>query len=212
MRRGLYQVVPVEHIGGEPPFDKFLLGRKLVSPYHFSHHSALEIHGVANATIFNTVYISSPKQFRRFSYGGIEYVWIRKRDPFGIQRSLWQDKEVYVSDREKTIIDCIDRVDLAGGFEEAFKSMISFPSVNLERLYAYLQRIGKKGLFHKIGFLLSLEDARKRWDVDQAFIFGLRKEVGEKVYYFATGKGRGKLVKEWNLIVPENLEAMMVHG
>ncbi len=53
-----------EYLGREPPFDKFLLGRKLVDPYFFSHHSALEVHGIANSAAFSAVYLSSPKQFQ----------------------------------------------------------------------------------------------------------------------------------------------------
>src|SRR5712692_4862931 len=56
VKRGLYQVVPPEYLEKEPPFDKFLLGSKLVNPYFFSHHSALEVHGVANSATFNVVH------------------------------------------------------------------------------------------------------------------------------------------------------------
>jgi len=40
----------------------------------------------------------------------------------------------------------------------------------------------------------------------------VKKMVGRKTYYFAAGRGRGRLVKEWNLIVPDNTKASMSLG
>lgn len=212
VKRRLYQVVPVEYRDKEPPFDKFLLGRMLVSPYYFSHHSALEIHGVSNAELFNLVYVSSPRQFRGLSYRSVEYVWVRSTKLFGVEDVIWSDKVVHVSDRERTLLDCLQRVDLAGGFEEAYKSLVSFPSVNFDRLYRYLEMMSRKSLFYRLGFFLSVEDVRSRWRVPDEFLEKVKRMVGEKTYYFATKKGRGRLVRDWNLVVPENVEALMSYG
>ena len=214
IKRGLYQLVSPEYLEGKKrqPFDKFLLGRKLVSPYFFSHHSALEIHGAANSANFSTVYISSPKQFRTIRHRGVEYIWVRKTKLYGAEKVVWSDKEVVVSDRERTVIDCLDRIELAGGLEEAFKSIGSFPTVDKEKLLSYLFDSGKKSLIRKLGFLLSLGEVRTAWGIDDAMLRKLRQRVNDKVYYFAAKKGSGKLVKEWNLIVPKNLEAVITRG
>ncbi len=212
VKRRLYQIVPVQYLGREPPFDKFLLGTKLIQPYYFSHHSALEIHGVSNAAIFNTVYVSSPRQFRPLKYSGVEYLWVRSINTFGVASLIWSDKEVHVSDRERTVLDCLQRIELAGGFEETYKSLISFPNIDFHKLYQYLETLGRKSLFHRVGFFLSIEEVRDRWRVPDDFLEKLRRMVRRKTYYFAAGKGRGRLVKEWNLIVPDNIEALMVHG
>lgn len=214
IRRGLYQLVSPEYLGEkrQQPFDKFLLGRNLVSPYFFSHHSALEIHGVANSANFSTVYISSPKQFRTIRHRGVEYIWVRKMKLYGTEEVVWSDREVVVSNRERTVIDCLDRIELAGGLEEAFKSVTSFPTVDKGRLLSYLFESGKKSLIRKLGFLLSLGEVRTAWGIDDATLRRLRRRVNDKVYYFAAEKGRGKLVKEWNLIVPKNLEAVVTRG
>ncbi|MCL5318354.1 MAG: hypothetical protein M1503_08895 [Thaumarchaeota archaeon] len=217
VKRGLYQIISVQYLGREqqPPqsFDKFLLGRKLTEPYYFSHHSALEIHGVSNAAIFNTVYISSPRQFRPLIYGGVECLWVKENtNLLGVEKVIWSDRLVHVSDRERTVLDCLQRTDLAGGFEEAYKSLTSFPSINTNKIYQYLEKIGRKSLFYRAGFFLSLEEVRDRWHVSEDFLEKMRSRVGKKTYYFAAKKGRGKLVKDWNLIVPDNIEALMSHG
>jgi predicted transcriptional regulator of viral defense system len=212
VKRGLYQLIPAQYLGKDAPFDKFLLGMKLTHPYYFSHHSALEIHGISNAAVFNTVYISSLRQFQRLRYSGLEYLWVRSASHFGVESTIWSDKAVHVSDRERTVLDCLQRVELAGGFEEAYKSLISFPSVDLDKLYRYLKRLGRKGLYYRTGFFLSLEGVRDMWRVPDSFLEKVKKAVGRKTYYFAARKGHGRLVKEWNLIVPDNIEALMSHG
>lgn len=214
VKRGIYQLVPPDYLdtGRQQPFDKFLLGRKLVSPYFFSYHSALEIHGVANTAAFSTVYVSSPRQFREIRYRGIDFVWVSKTRAFGTEEVIWSDNRVVVSDRERTIIDCLDRIELAGGLEEALKGFASFPAVDKEKLLSYVTLSGKKSLARKLGFLLSMEELRRAWGVNHDLLSKLQRGMTDKVYYFAARKEEGKLVKEWNLIVPKNLKAVVTAG
>ena len=207
VRKGLYEVIPLEQVGGrKPAADKFLLARKVTSPYCLAYHSALEIHGVANAALYNTVHLASPKQFRSFSYEWIRYRWTPRRDLTGTEKAVWSTAQLIVTDRERTILDCIDRVNLAGGFEEAFKSLSSMRNVNLSRLYDYAIAQRKRVLFHKLGFLLSRKEIREGWHIDDAELGTFRKNLSPKIYYFLAGKGTGRLEKEWNLIVPAKLE------
>lgn len=210
VRRGLYEIVPLEHVGNEKPAaDKFLLARKITSPYCLTHHSALEIHGVANTAIYNVVTLASPNQFRSFEYEGVRYRWIRRRHLTGIQKTIWSSAQITVTDRERTILDCIDQTELAGGFEEAFKSLSSMMNVNLDKLYDYARAQRKKIIFHKLGFFLSQEQIRDRWRVDEEHLAEIKRNLSSKIYYFLARKGFGRLVKEWNLVVPSNIEAMM---
>lgn len=210
VRRGLYEVVPLEQVGKEKPAaDKFLLARKVTSPYCLAYHSALEIHGIANTAIYNMVALVSPNQFRSFEYEGVSYRWTPRQDLTGTQRTIWGSAQIIVTDNERTILDCIDRIDLAGGFEEAFKSLSSMRNVNLDRLYNYTIELGKKIMFHKLGFLLSQRQIRDSWHVNDQYLDGIKRKLSPKVYYFLARKGSGRFVKEWNLVVPSNIEGMM---
>lgn len=210
VRKGLYEVIPPEHVGKEKPAaEKFLLGRKVTSPYCLAYHSALEVHGVANSAIYNIVYIASPNQFRNFKYEGVGYRWVPRENLTGTQKTIWSTAQIIVTDREKTILDCIDRIDLAGGFEETFKSLSSMTNVNFDRLYQYAKKEKKKVLFHKLGFFLSLKEIRESWDINEEKLRKIKLNLSSKIYYFEVSKGKGKLVKEWNLIVPSNIEEMM---
>lgn len=210
VRRGLYEVVPLEQVDeGKPAADKFLLARKVTSPYCLAYHSALEIHGVANTAIFNMVALASPSQFRSFEYEGVSYRWIPRQDLTGTQKVIWGSAQVIVTDRERTVVDCMDRVGLAGGFEEVFKSLSSMKNINFHRLYYYATAQRKKVIFHKLGFLLSRQQIRDSWHVDDEQLASIRKNLSSKIYYFLARKGSGRFVKEWNLVVPSDIEGMM---
>jgi predicted transcriptional regulator of viral defense system len=207
VRRGLYEVVPLEHIDGQKPAaDKFLLARKITFPYSLVYHSALELHGAANTAIYNTVDLASPRQFRSFSYERVNYKWIPRRELAGTQKTIWGNSQLTVTDREKTIVDCIDRVDLAGGVEEVFKSLVSIKNINFRRLYDYATAERKKILFNKLGFFLSRNEIRESWHIDDEKLDSIRENLSSKVYYFLAEKGSGRLEKQWNLIVPVDLE------
>jgi predicted transcriptional regulator of viral defense system len=210
VRKGLYEIIPPGPVGKEKPSsEKFLLARKVTSPYCLAYHSALEIHGVANSAIYNIVYITSPNQFRNFKYEGVQYRWIPRKKLTGTEKTIWSTAQIIVTDRERTILDCIDRIDLAGGFEEVFKSLSSMINVNFDRLYHYAKNEQKKVLFHKLGFFISIKQIREAWNIDDQKLNKIKQHLSSKVYYFEASKGEGKFVKVWNLIVPSNIEEVM---
>jgi predicted transcriptional regulator of viral defense system len=210
VRRGLYEIVPLEQINRpKAAADKLLLARKIVSPYCFAYHTALEIHGVANSAFYNTVYVTSPRQFRNFSYDGVDFKWIPRKQLTGSEITVWAAVRIHVTDRERTIVDCIDRIDLAGGFEEFYKSVLSIRNVKFSKLYEYAKTGNKKVLFHKLGFFLSLPSIRDGWSVDDDGLRQIRENLSSKIFYFMTSKGQGRLINEWNLIVPKGIVEMV---
>jgi predicted transcriptional regulator of viral defense system len=210
VRRGLYEIIPLENVGkSKPVADKFLLGRKIVQPYCFAYHTALEIQGVANSAFYNTVYITSPRQFRSFTYDGIDFKWIPRGQLTGSEPTIWTTARILVTDRERTVVDCIDRVDLAGGFEELYKSLLSMRNVNFQKLYDYAKMANKKVLFHKLGFFLSLPRIHEVWSVDDDGLRKMREDLSPRIFYFEASKGQGRLIGEWNLIVPKRIEELI---
>lgn len=211
VRKGLYEVVPLEQIGKKKPVaDKFLLARKVISPYCLVYHSALEIQGVANSALYNVVYIASPNQFRNFEYEGVKYRWVPRNKLRRNETIIWDTAQIVVSDRERTILDCLDRIDLAGGLEEVFKSLSSIANVNFNRLFRYAKEEGKMVLFHKLGLFLSFEGIRKSWNINDENLELIKRNLSPRIYYFQTSEGKGKLVREWNIIVPKKMEEMMM--
>lgn len=207
--RGLYGTVPPEFAGTEHEIDRYLIANRVGWPSGaLAFHTALELHGVANATL-NEVYCIMCGRNHPFTFHGVDYRFINASEVFGTSRSVRQGISVTVTDRERTFLDCIRRPQLAGGLDEMLRSLGTFHTVDTVVLGAYLGRFGERSLVQRTGVILSLlrEDLR----VPDEFLAGLRNAVGKKVYYLTPGmeRGVGRLDKEWNVIVPRNIHEVI---
>ncbi len=208
VKKGLYAIKPLESKGENYFPDKYLVASKLQKNLYLSYHTALEIQGVAQS-VFNTVYLSAPRQHKTFQFQGITYQFVMTYHSFGVEVKKIENTIVRVTDREKTLIDGIDKLKYVGGLEEYLKSVSSFPSVNTTEIYRYLQLIKKKVLYAKVGWLLSR--FAKQWNIEKTFLNKLRKQVSPRTFYLdeRNKKSVFRFNNEWNLMIPENLESKL---
>jgi len=203
IRRGLYAVVPPNLVGNEFEPDKFLIASKTGDEYYISHHSALELHGLAQS-VHNTVLITTKIQSDPFIYQSITYKFVTTEHFFGSEQMTHQGVEVMVSDREKTFLDCVRRIKYAGGLEELMKSLNNLPSLDWSKLEDYLGRFDEKKLYQKTGFILeslSLE-------VPEGTLSEIKEGTGDRTYYLDKGR-ESSFEEKWNLMVPKNLSELM---
>ena len=208
IKKTVYAVVPVEAAGRAHTPNKYLVAAKLQKKSYLSYHTALELHGVAESA-YNTVYVSVPWQARSFQFQGTTYFFVTKYDSFGLTKVKVEGIPLMVSDREKTILDGIDRLKYVGGLEEYLKSVSSFPSIDVSRLIRYLKLSNKKALYAKAGWLLSLFS--KQWFVKQVLLDNLQKHLSNRTFYLQETNGRVsfRFNSTWNLMVPENVEGLI---
>ena len=205
VRRGLFAIVPAQMIGKDFSIDRFLVASQLVRPYFISHHTALEIHGVAESYL-NIAYISTNKISRPLEFQNISYKIINTKQMFGIEQVQRGTQVINVSNRERTVLDCIRNIKYAGGIEELAKSISAFPGLDHKKLLEYLHIFKEKSLFHRTGFIL--DRLKSELNVPQDFLDSIKENLSKRTYYLHTGT-RGVYKKEWNIIVPENIEEMM---
>lgn len=210
IKRGLYVIVPYEIAPDKENRyspNKYLIASRLIRPYFFSHHSALEIHGVANSVFF-TVFLSSDKGVRDFTYKNITYKTIKTSSFFGLQDKIYAHRKIKVSDKERTFLDCLRSLKYAGGLEEFLKSVTGFPSLDFKKLSLYLKKFNEKSLYQRTGYILEL--LKDEFRVKEIFLEKLKKQVTDKTYYLdSLTKGSCKKIKEWNLMVPKNIKELM---
>ncbi|MBI3192874.1 MAG: hypothetical protein HYZ34_00235 [Ignavibacteriae bacterium] len=208
VKKGLYAIKPLESRGRDFSPDKYLIASKLQKNLYLSYHTALEIQGVAQS-VFNMVYISVPRQVRTFQYQGITYQFVMKYHSFGVEEKKIENISVRVTDREKTLIDGIEKLKYVGGIEEYLKSVSSFPSVNTTKLFRYLQRINKKILYAKVGWVLSRFS--KQWSIEKTLLNKLKKQLSTKIFYLEERDAKTvfRFNDEWNLMIPANLESKL---
>lgn len=207
IKRGLYYVEALSDARSHRVIEPFLVAAKLANDCVLAYHSALELHGVAYSYT-HRIYFYSGTRTRRFEFMDAEYIPVQKKVTWGVISIEREGGIVRMTDRERTVLDCLDRPDYAGGLEELFKSLDLFPSVDFDKMRGYLKKIGKVILYAKAGFLL--EHFKERWNVSDALLSEIEKEVqGKESRYFCAKKGHSRLIRRWNLIIPDNFISLL---
>ncbi len=164
LQPGKYLIVPLS-AGPESEYSEnwHLIARHIIAPapYYISHYSALELHEMVTQPLF-TVYVSSPKRkaVKKALGATFKFIYIRPQNIWGIE-DIWvtPNHKVSASDIERTIIDCLNRPELAGGISEVAKGLwAKRNNIDLSKLVAYAKRFGKKSVAKRLGYLLEIYD------------------------------------------------------
>ena len=90
---------------------------------------------------------------------------------------------------ERTILDCIDQPDLAGGLEELVYNLELMGTVDEDRLLRYLPLYGKSVIYQKTGFILSL--FKERMGLGREFFQTCGEKTGRSVRYLTDKREQG---------------------
>ena len=99
------------------------------------------------------------------------------------------------------IIECIDRIDLCGGWEELVNCLRSVQYLREEQITAILRVYNKTALYKKVGFLFE----QLALPVSPAFISGCKQYAKESVTYLTSDGSSDTFHAAWRLYAPANL-------
>lgn len=211
LRRGLYAVVPRGFDPKDYPVDPYLLAGHLSADAVLSHHSALQFHGKAYSLHHRFTYFTRKVQ-RPFVYRGEEFVAVpfpkalqaQQAGLFGVTTERHAGGKVRVTSLERTLVDVLVRPDLAGGWEEVWRSLESVEYFDLDRVTTYTLKLRNATAVAKVGFFL--EQHRESLMVEEAHLAPLRKCAPRQPCYLERSRRTpGKLVPSWNLVVPPEI-------
>ena len=158
IEKGKYLIVPLE-AGPDRAWteDAFVVARHLVRPSMVAYWSALHYWNlteqVPRATYVQT---TARKENRRPTVLGMRYqiVRIKPQRFFGAHRFHVGERVIETTDREKTIIDSLDRPELSGGVAEVAKALQEGDGeFDWTRTTGYLRRFGSGAVVKRLGFL-----------------------------------------------------------
>ena len=187
---------------------KFEIGSNITPSAYISYHAALEYHGIA-LQLFYSLYVSSEGRFNNFEFDGINYTYCESKIKPGVYTPNL-DSLVKVTDIEQTVVDCIDRIDRAGGIEELIRSISLITYFNEEKLKLYIDRCAKAFLYQKTGFILSYFQQQTK--ISDNFILHCKKNIGKGVRYLTIREESPIFFKEWNLCAPEDILSYLEKG
>lgn len=209
IRRGLYHVLSPLESPKRAAVDKVLISSKIKEEYYLGFHTALEYYGCASS-LYNEAYIcvTTRDRFNPFHYGRFTFKPVFVEDVVTeVKEKSYQDHIVRVSSKERTFLECIDRVHYAGGWEECVKSLEGLGGLNLEKLLNLLQRSGKDKLLRRTGYILELLKRRSPFyeHVNDPLLNRIEELITGPPRYL-TREGETALNRRWRLYIPEDFE------
>jgi len=206
IRTNLYGVTDLAT--GQCVSNKFEIASNISETSCVAYHSAMEYHGLGQQ-LFNEMSVISTSTFRTFDFEGITYVRRQPKITEGVIVPVMNSK-VRVTDLERTIVDCIDRIKYAGGLEELLNNFTSVAYIDETKLKTYLDAYAKASLYQKAGFLLSMY--KKRWRLSANFFRHCKAHIGKSTRYLTDVADNTEYVSEWRLCVPENMPNLKEQG
>ena len=212
VRRGLYGVVPPEEVGRKKKAvaDKYLVSAKVRYGHgYLGYHTALEMLGSAHS-MMNVSYVVVDKsiRFSTFEHGGYKIVpvIIPIRDVM-LEKMIYKDNEIRVTNPSRTFVDCLDRPDLTGGWEECLKSLAGLKGVDISKVHDYLKLHRNDTLTRKCGYVMELlsEESPYYSHLKIRDINPMRRMIGKTPMYMERGTD-SEMAVGWKLYVPKGFE------
>jgi predicted transcriptional regulator of viral defense system len=211
VRRRLFASIPV---GAEPatyPINPYLIAGHATPDAVVAYHSALSFYQIAYSTsyrfIYQTRYQSSPFHFHSEQYESVvfpvalverhkENIFVRSEDVEGLN--------IRVTNLERTLVDVLDRPKLGGGWEEIWRSLEMIDRIKIDQVIEYALLLKNATTIAKVGFYLS--QRQKELKISSAIFNKLRAHCPCSPHYIdPIARKDGKLVGDWNIIVPKSL-------
>jgi predicted transcriptional regulator of viral defense system len=120
-------IVPIDAgVRGSESFiiHDFVIASHLASPYYIGFWSALNHHGLTDQ-IPRTVFVATtrPRKPLKILSSTFRFVQLAPKTFIGIETAKFDGAEVRISSKEKTLVDCLDHPELAGGIEEVARAV-----------------------------------------------------------------------------------------
>jgi predicted transcriptional regulator of viral defense system len=155
IEKGKYLIIPLGSEKGKYTLHEFVIASYLVEPYAISYWSALHHYGLTEQ-IPSTVFVQTPARKKKnlMEIFGVNYQIVRVKEDkfFGIRKEWIEETPVNITDKEKTIIDCLDKPHYGGGITEVAKALKN-GSLDSNRLSNYALKIDNFAVVRRLGYL-----------------------------------------------------------
>lgn len=188
----------------QPIASRYQIGCAVSKSAYISHHSAMELYGKADQ-VFYEVDVSSESRLNDFEFDGWHYRYIRSRCSLGVEQPALGGG-IRVTDRERTVIDCIRDMDKIAGPEEVLSCISAMGRLSESRLLTYLEQYHNQFLYQKTGLILW--HWREHLGLSDSFFAACQLRIGKSKRYFSRDVSSGHFDRRWQIVVPEHLFEM----
>ena len=206
LKRGLYIIVPLDiGVKGADSFivHNFVIASKLVEPYYIGYWSALNYYGFSDQ-IPQATFIATTKARKGLEILNASYVFVQvsKSRFFGTSEIAIDGEKVKISDKNKTIADCLDHPEHSGGIDEIARSIyFSIDEIDINKIVRYALKMGNVTIIKRLGYIL---DACDLLDKYKAAFSKIKLSKGYSLLD-PLAPGKGKHNKKWMLLINRDL-------
>ncbi|MFA4935958.1 MAG: hypothetical protein WC568_08995 [Candidatus Methanoperedens sp.] len=197
---GKYLILPLS-AGVKPKYTEheFVIGSKLVEPYYISYWSALNYHHMTEQIPFS-VFIATTKRKSNRKILDVNYIFVTlsKKKFFGYSSVNISGKNVFISDKEKTIADCLDHPEYCGDITEAAKALKS-KNIFFEKIADYAIKIGNATILKRLGYLSEVLKLNLGEGLKKRMLKNISK--GYSVLDPSVKMRKGKYNEKWRLLI-----------
>jgi len=172
LERGVYMIIPLE-AGPERAWTEsaLVIAPHLIQPAAIAYWSALHYWQLTEQ-VPGTIFVQSTARKRQSEKTILgmtfRFITVVEAKFFGVMQRTLNGQALYVTDREKTLVDVADHPELSGGSLQLAQALqVAQPSLDWPRLDDYLQRWPNTAPLKRLGYLvetlpLSLPDRAER--------------------------------------------------
>lgn len=176
--------------------DENVIGCKLINDGAIAYWSALNKHGYTEQ-FPNSIFIQTTKTKKEKSVFGVNYKFIHiaasKRT--GLEKMGHGNYSYFMTDIEKTLIDCFDLPQYSGGYAELIRAFSQAP-LNGEKMITYCKAMNNKAIIKRMAYLAELLNKKGM----NSFVNFALKEVNVKYNLFDPfGLEEGEFINKWRL-------------
>lgn len=163
VEKGKYLILPFEAgREGEWTEHEFIIASYLIKPYYIGFRSALNYYGYTEQ-VSRIIFIASTRRKLKsaMEISGVTYcfVYMSDRKFFGATEVTLDGYRVNISEREKTIVDCLDRLEYCGGAVEIAKALCyGRDELDFVKMAKYAQKNGNRAVSQRLGYLVETLD------------------------------------------------------
>ncbi len=196
IENGKYIIIPLSAEKGKYTLNEFVIGSMLVEPYCISYWSALHYYGFTDQ-IPSTVFIQTTSRKKKLGLEvfGVRYkiIKIKPQKLFGLKAAWFDNHKIFITDKEKTIIDCLDWPRYSGGIIEVIKG-IKEQSFDKTIIVDYANQINNTGVIRRLGFLCDY------YGID-IHLPPLKRNISNYLHLDPSMPHEGEKSSKWKLII-----------
>lgn len=206
VRRGLYATVPRGMDPARAAVDPYLIASHLSEDAVVAYHAALQFFG-KTYSVWQRYHYLSGRRAKTFSFRKMEFVPVLRQAAAGsakeegILEKVHEGGQVRVTTLERTMVDVLSAPDKGGGWEEIWRSLEMIEFFDIDAVLRYTRSNGSALTAARVAFYL--EQHRDSLMLEDNHLKPFEKLSPAQPGYLDGTRQPGKLLKRWNLIVPD---------